>query len=159
MLRMPRKRRYNEFSRQANRKTVILLTAFFLLGTVISVRRKIGGLAVYLLTWVLSYPMIYAGTCRYCPYYGKRCPIPLEGACVNNFLARGSGTFGYAQLFWAGAAYVLRMAVPSGIILSDRLRVLGSAYLGIIAAFWTNHLLIEGCPNCINSDCPLNPDH
>ncbi|MEN6473143.1 MAG: hypothetical protein ABFD81_03945 [Syntrophaceae bacterium] len=159
MLRPPRKHRYSEFPRQASRKAVFLLTAFFLLGMAISARRKIVGLAVYLLAWVLSYPVIYAGTCRKCPYYGKRCPIPLEGSCVGNFLARGAGSFGYAELFWAGVAYLLRMAVPAGIILLDRLRMLGSAYLGIVAAYWTNHLLVEGCPNCINSTCPLNPDH
>jgi len=159
MLRLPRKHRYSEFSRQANRKTVFLLAAFFLLGMAISARRKIVGPAAYLLSWVFSYPVIYAGTCRKCPYYGKRCPIPLEGACVSSFLARGDGSFGYVQLFWAGVAYLLRMAVPAGIILGDRLRLLGGAYFGVIAAYWTNHLLVEGCPNCINNACPLNPDH
>jgi len=159
MPRVTRKSRLTEFSTMANRNTPGILTTLFLFGMVISARRKISGFAAYLLTWLLSYPLIYAGTCRYCPYYGKRCPIPLEGGCVSAFVARGAGAFGYARLFWAGMAYVLRMSVPAAIIFRDRLRVLGSAYVGVIAAFWTNHLLIEGCPNCINSACPLNPDH
>jgi hypothetical protein len=159
MLKFRRKNHYTEFSTQANRKTVILLSVFFLLGLLISTRRAMRGILSYLSLWILSYPIIYAGTCRNCPYYGKRCPIPFEGSCVQHFFARGNGSFGYAELFWASVTYLIRMLIPLRIILSERLIALGSVYFGIAGAFWGNHFLIEGCPNCINTACPINPDH
>ena len=47
----------------------------------------------YLALWGLSYPVIYAGACRYCAYYGKACPIPLEGSCVHYFFKKSFGPF------------------------------------------------------------------
>jgi hypothetical protein len=159
VLRAKRRNRYARFPRHANQGNLVLLTALFLSGLAISRRLKRTGIAVYLILWALSYYVIYAGTCRHCPYYGKRCPIPLEGGLVNSFCAPGSQRFGYAALFWALIAYLLRTMLPASVMLHDRLLKQGSAYFGILAAFWVNHLFIEGCPNCINTACPLNPEY
>jgi hypothetical protein len=159
MLQFRRRNHYTEYPTQSNRKSMILLTAFFMFGLLISARRAILGMVTYLGLWILSYPVIYAGTCRSCPYYGKRCPVPLEGSCVQHFVRRGNGSFGYPELFWASVTYLLRMLMPLHIIKSDRLITLGSVYLTITGAFWVNHFLVEGCPNCINTACPFNPDY
>ncbi|MGC9324833.1 MAG: hypothetical protein ACP5G0_08830 [Desulfomonilia bacterium] len=159
MLGIQRRNHTERFSESANPTTRVLLTVFFTLGLLISWRRRVFGTAAYLVAWLLSYGVIYAGTCRNCAYYGKPCPIPLEGSCVQVFVPRGDTRFGYGSLFWATSAYVMRVSVPAAILHADRLIAAGAAYTGILALFWINHLWREGCPNCINLECPLNPDH
>lgn len=159
MLKFRRKHFIQEFSTPTILKTVILLTMVFLLGLAISVKRGISGVVAYLLLWGFSYPVLYLGACRHCVYYGKRCPVPLEGSCVHHVVAKGTGNFGYTALFWASMAYLLRFMLPARIIVTERLVTQGAAYFGIVSAFWVNHLLVEACPNCINTACPLNPDH
>jgi len=159
MLRAKRKNRYAEFPIRANWPTVLILAILFFLGLGISWDMKLPGAVLYGLLWVGSYLVIYMGTCRNCVYYGKRCPIPLEGSCVHYFVKPGKAPFGFAGLIWATLAYAMRVALPFFIIVRGNMMVVGSLYGGFLALFWVIHLYVTGCPNCINDECPLNPDH
>jgi hypothetical protein len=49
------------------------------------------------------------------------------------------------------------VGLPVWVILQGRL-VFEGILLGLIfILFWVFHLLLSGCPNCINYACPLNP--
>ncbi len=159
MFRAKRKNRYSAFDGGRNRLSGLLLAGLFGLGLWISSLMGLWGAAAYLLLWGVSYPVIYAGTCRYCAYYGKACPVPLEGACVHHFFSPRPGTFGFLQLFWALVAYFLRIIVPVVVIVLHAAYLPGLAYVLLLGAFWVVHLRITGCPNCINAACPLNPDY
>jgi len=159
MLRAKRKNRYPAFDGGRNRLSGLLLAGLFGLGGWISSFMGLWGVAAYLLLWGASFMVIYAGTCRYCAYYGKACPVPLEGAWVHRFFSRSSGTFGFLQLFWAMVAYFLRAIVPVIAIIIHGAYLPGLSYVLLFAAFWVVHLRITGCPNCINAACPLNPDY
>ena len=158
ILRPKRKDRLLNFHIKTNFLTVFLLSALFLTGCMISLRLNLPGLISYVLLWCLSYFILFAGACKNCVYYGKKCPIPLEGSCVNYFFKQGEGTFGYAALFWATIAYVLRICIPVYLIFSDKLIAPGAIYFSILSVFWVIHLRFTGCPNCINYQCPLNPE-
>ncbi|BBO76339.1 hypothetical protein DSCW_37560 [Desulfosarcina widdelii] len=114
------------------------------------------GAALYLLLWLGSYGVIYAGACRDWVYYDKSCPIPLEGGCVHRFFRSGSGRFGVASLLWATFAYVMRVFLPLFIVVRERLVAIGLAHIGVLALFWIVHLYLAACPNCVNFRCPLN---
>ncbi len=157
MIRAKRKNRYPAFDGGRNLPQALLLVGFFGMGLWLSRLAGGWGIASYLLLWMVSYPVIYAGTCRYCAYYGQKCPVPLEGACVHRFFPPGGKPFGSPQLLWALAAYFLRVIVPVIVIVSRGAYLSGLAYALLFAAFWIVHLRIAGCPNCINEDCPLNP--
>jgi hypothetical protein len=159
VVRATRKNSYTSFSSRTNTPVFLLLVLFFFLGFFISLRFSVPGVVVYLGLWLVSYIVIYAGTCRNCVYYGRRCPIPLEGSCVHHFLKKGEKPFGRSALFGAMVAYLLRILVPSFIIFYSQWLWLGIAYFGIFVLFWVIHLRVTGCPNCVNIDCPLNPDY
>jgi|GEM_PF-83856 len=147
-----------QISTAHNGPTVLLLAALFACGLAVSLHAGAVAALTYLLLWGVSYGVIFAGTCRYCAYYGKKCPIPLEGSCVDRLFTKKAGRFGYRQLLWATAAYGLRLLVPVWVILQYRMIGWGIAYAGLLAGFWIIHLRVTGCPNCINTACPLNPD-
>lgn len=159
MLRPGRKSSLNRFSFKDNYLTVLLLTGLFVCGLVISFEYRWPGVVMYVALWALSYGIIYAGTCRHCAYYGEKCPIPLEGGCVHGFFEKKQEGFGYAPLFWAILAYGLRVGMPAIIVIRHALLIEGILYLGLLIVFWIVHLRFSGCPNCINTDCPLNPDY
>lgn len=159
MLRPNRKQNLAEFSADKNIFSIILLAALFLVGLTISFKYGLLCLIIYLLLWAVSYAIIYAGTCRYCVYYGKKCPIPLEGSCVHKFFKKKDTGFGWARILWATFVYLLRILVPLVIIIRDSLLVWGLSYTGTLVTFAMVHLWITGCPNCINIECPLNPDY
>ena len=137
--------------------TIGLFVALFVCGLFISNGAGWEGLCTYMALWVASYGVIYAGTCRYCSYFGKQCPIPLEGSMVHRFLGKKENGFGYIQLFWAAVAYSLRILVPVIVIFTDRRYGWGVLFLAVFVLFWINHLWIAGCPHCVNDQCPLNP--
>lgn len=157
MLRPDRKSRQSVFTPAINWPTLLLTGALFGAGLVISAHPGWVAAGVYLVLWGLSYPLIYAGACRYCAYYGKACPIPLEGSGVRFFFKKSDKPFGFSALVWATAAYGLRVAVPLAVVFKDGLVAAGAIYLGVLTAFWVVHLRIVGCPNCVNTACPLNP--
>jgi len=158
MLRPDRKGRLHNFDIKNNFLTVLLLTAFFFAGLVISLNLKIPGTVSYILCWVVSYLILFAGTCRNCVYYGRKCPIPLEGSCVNYFFKKGENQFGYISLLWATIAYVFRVCIPVYIIFTEQMIMFGAFYFFMLAIFWIVHLRFTGCPNCVNYQCPLNPE-
>ena len=159
MLTPERRNHFSAFPFHANWPTRLLLTLLFLAGFWISWRMRLVGMAVYLLLWLASYGVIYTGTCRYCVYYGKPCPIPLEGSCVHHLFNRGGGRFGFTSLIWAVFAYALRAFLPVFIVVREGLVAVGLGYAGVLALFWIVHLFVSGCPNCINTRCPLNCDY
>jgi hypothetical protein len=157
MFKPKRKNHYPSFARERNMPQAVLLAGIFGLGFWISSFVGFRAVAGYLLLWVISYPVIYAGACRYCAYYGKKCPIPLEGSCVQYFFTRSEKPFGYTQLFWALVAYFLRMAVPVAAIVIHAAYFPGLILALLLTVFWIVHLRAAGCPNCVNVTCPLNP--
>jgi hypothetical protein len=158
MLRPERKERLTDFHMKNNFLTISLLIALFFSGFMISLKLKIPGTVFYILLWIMSYLILFAGACKNCVYYGKKCPVPLEGSCVHYFFKKGEEEFGYGALFWATIAYVLRICIPVYIIFTQQLLIPGVIYFGILSVFWIIHLRFTGCPNCINYQCPLNPD-
>lgn len=158
MIRAKRKDHLSEFPVRTNWVTVLLIALLFLIGLGITWQLRLSGVVLYGLLWVGSYLVLYVGTCRNCVYYGKRCPVPLEGSCVQYVVRRGNGKFGFSGLVWATLAYVMRIGLPFYIIAKQGMILAGILYGGTLALFWIVHLFVTGCPNCINSDCPLNPD-
>ena len=156
MLRPKRKKRLSEFSGGKNYPAVSLLSAFFVSGLLISYKYSLTGIALYIGLWGISYFTLYAGTCRYRVYHGKKCPVPLEGSCARHFFDKKENGFGNSQLFWAAVAYMLRVLLPVVIIFRETFYVYGIIYSGLFILFWTVHLFYTGCPNCINGKCPLN---
>jgi hypothetical protein len=159
VLKPNRKRNIAEFTIRDNLFSALLLAAVFLAGMAISFYDGLRGFAGYLALWVVSYFIIYAGTCRYCVYYGKKCPIPMEGSCVHKFFEKKDSGFGWIQLSCATIVYLLRIIVPAVIIIRDELFKWGLVYALILTVFWVVHLRLTGCPNCVNTECPLNPDY
>jgi len=159
MIKTKRRGRYTEFPIKANLAVALVLGFIFFHGLILSLRIKPFGAPAYLFLWIASYFVIYMGTCRSCIYYGKRCPVPLEGSCVNRFFKKSEKPFGYFSLLAASFAYLLRIAVPIVAIAVDRIFIQGGVYVGLLILFWTVHLRFTGCPNCINGSCPLNPDY
>lgn len=159
MLTHERENHFSEFPLYANVPTRLLLALLFFLGGWISLGMGVSGLIGYLLLWIASYGVIYAGTCRHCAYYGRTCPIPLEGSCVHHFFGRGHGRFGFPGLMWAVAAYALRVFLPLFIVVRDGRVATGLGYAGVLALFWIVHLFVSGCPNCVNARCPLNRNY
>ena len=157
MIRPGRQQTIQRFSVSHNPITVILLGLLFLIGLAVIWQHSRVAVLAYLGLWAVSYPVIYAGTCRYCIYYGKPCPIPLEGSCVHHFFGKKDKPFGLAQLFWASTAYALRVSLPVIFIFKYGMAIQGGIYFLVLAGFWVVHLRFSGCPNCINTSCPLNP--
>lgn len=158
MWKTKRKGRLANFDLRTRIVSSLILLALFGDGIVISSRHGVSVIGIYLALWILSYIVIFAGTCRYCVYYGKSCPVPLEGGCVHYLFEYGGEKFGLGALFWASVAYVLRICVPILIIVNDELWLAGGLYMALFVAFWMVHLLVTGCPNCLNRSCILNPD-
>lgn len=157
MLRPKRKGHYSRFDGVRNLPQALLLAGLFGFGLWMAMLCGFLGVVVYLMLWAASYPVIYAGACRCCAYYGEKCPIPLEGSWVHRFFDRSPKPFGYAALFWALTAYGMRAAMPVAVIIIHGVYIAGLLYAVLFAAFWIVHLRISGCPNCINTACPLSP--
>ncbi len=157
MLITKRKNYLTEFSLKQKLVPTILFVLLFLVGLVILLQYELLYIGAYLILWLVSYPVIYAGTCRYCANYGKPCPIILEGGMVHWVFDRVNKPYGMMQLIWASVAYLLRIVVPFIIIIQNQLWTWGILYGATFIGFWFSHLRITGCPNCVNYQCPLNP--
>jgi hypothetical protein len=106
-----RKNRLSEFTIKEYGINGILLAILFLLGLFLSWKLSwLAGL-LYLVFWAASYAALYAMTCRNCTNYGKSCPVPLEGCCVQRFFGRGE-KFGFMAGAGAVSAYFLRVCIP-----------------------------------------------
>lgn len=147
----------SEFSWRNNLVTRIMLAVLFLSGLSLSILYHPLAAVPYILLWLASYLVIFAGTCRSCVYYGKACPVPLEGSVVCRVFPKSSRPFGWPALFFATVAYVLRIGIPVAVIAEKGLIAEGIAFGLIFTLFWAVHLFVSGCPNCVNYPCPLNP--
>lgn len=153
-----RKNTYDDFTFGNKIINSLLLILFFITGFNICSENGFLSTVMYLGLWVLSYYVIYAGTCRYCAYYGKSCPIPLEGSMVDRFFEKKEG-FGAMQLVWAFVAYFLRIILPLVIGIELGLYKQVGVFLLLYVLFMVFHQKLVGCPNCLNKNCPLNPDY
>jgi len=136
LIRPKRKQHISQFSFSDNYPSVILLGLLFISGLLIVWPGGLLIAAAYLSLWAASYIVIYAGTCRYCAYYGNKCAIPLEGSCVHQFFEKKEETFGLRQLLWATAAYGLRVVLP--VIFIVKYKMIG---WGIVFFFNFNRVL------------------
>ena len=147
----------SEFCIRNNPVALTALTGLFFTGAYLTMMLAPLLLLAYAGLWVLSYMVLYFGTCRYCAYYGKSCPVPLEGSLVNRVVKRSTKPFGWMAIGYAFFAYMLRIAVPVAAIVKRQLYIEGAIFGVFFLAFWIAHLLVSGCPNCVNYGCPLNP--
>ena len=134
-----------------------ILALLFLEGLFIVARHGALHIAILIALWIASFPVIHFSMCRKCRYYGKRCPIPGEGNFVHLLFRKKEGPTGL--LNWMGVllCYVMRLGYP--VIFLDK----NSIWIGIIyATTFLVYMLILGrvlgCPNCIKTECPMNPD-
>lgn len=158
VFRAKRKKELNEFSAGDKIINSLLLLLLFFTGLYISLQMGVEAVVLHIVSWILSFVVIYAGACRYCAYYGKGCPVPLEGGLVHIFFKKKDSGFGITQLAWAGLTYALRVIIPTIAVIKLGLFVEGIIFYSIFILFNILHSLVVGCPNCINRDCPLNPD-
>ena len=117
---------------------------------------------ILLMLWILSFPVIHFSLCRKCIYYGKRCPIPGEGNLAHILFEKKEGPIG--PLNWAGVllCYVMRLGYPALFLVLYPERY--SFLVGVIYAltFVLMFLMLFyaiGCPNCMKTECPMNPDN
>ena len=151
-----RKGHINRFSWKDNILTRFALIALFLFGLYISIQYGFRSSIAYILLWVASYLILFAGTCRRCAYYGRACPIPLEGSLVCHVLPKSEKPFTWSAIFYASIAYVLRIGIPIAVIIRERLVLRGILFGLLFIIFWVANLFLSGCPNCVNYQCPLN---
>ena len=152
-----RKRRLSEFTIKEYGINGILIAVLFLFGLYITLEISLIATFLYLLAWVTSYFVLYALTCRNCTNYGKICPVPLEGSCVNRFFSRGN-KFGLLAGAGAVLACFLRVCIPYAAIFQSGSILYFILYTGVLVLFFYVLLYHTGCPNCTNDQCPLNPD-
>jgi hypothetical protein len=157
MLLPGRKNHIAEFPFRKKLLPSLLLAMLFAAGILLLSIYDATLITAYLVLWIASYPVIYAGTCRYCANYGKPCPVVLEGGMVHRFFKRGTKHFGIMALIWACVAYTMRIAVPCLVIVQNRLWSWGMLIGVLFSGYWIVHIWIVGCPNCVNYYCLLNP--
>lgn len=152
-----RKSRLTEFTIREYGINGVLLAILFLLGLLLSWKLSWFVGLLYLVFWAASYAVLYAMTCRNCANYGKSCPVPLEGSCVQRFFSRGE-KFGFMAGVGVLLAYFLRVCIPYVIIFQMGLALYFLLYTCVFVGFFYVLLYRTGCPNCINTKCPFNPD-
>lgn len=152
-----RKRKLSEFTIKEYGLNGVLMAILFLFGLVLSEKLSTFAIFLYVLLWVASYFVIHATTCRNCVYHGKQCPVPLEGSCSHLTFDRGNN-FGIVAGVGGLVSYFLRVCIPYVAIFQSGSILYFLSYTGIIAVFFYILFYHTGCPNCINTKCPLNPD-
>lgn len=152
-----RKAHLSAFGLKDNPVSVVSLIGLFLFGLYLSILLHSLLSIAYAGLWVASYLVLYYGTCRYCAYYGKSCPVPLEGSLVDRVVSKSDKPFGWMAIFYASLAYVLRIGIPVAALVEHQLVTEGVIFASLFVLFWTSHLCFTGCPNCINYGCPMNP--
>jgi hypothetical protein len=152
-----RKNRLSTFTIKEYGINGLLMAILFLFGLYLSWRLSAFAGMLYLLLWVASFFVIHATTCRHCVYHGKQCPVPLEGSCSHLTVDRGNN-FGIFAGLGGILAYFLRVCIPYASIIQGGSMLYFVLYSGVIALFFYVLLYHTGCPNCINTKCPMNPD-
>ena len=157
-LKAKRKKRLVEFTIKESGTTGFFMAILFLFGLYLSWTLSVYAKLLYLLFWVVSFFLIHGMTCRNCVYHGKHCPVPFEGSCSDTFFSKGKG-FGLISTIGVILTYSLRICIPyvaiyrSGSI-SDFI-----SYTTVFLLFFYVLIFHTGCPNCINLQCPMNPEH
>ena len=156
-LKPKRKAKLSEFTIKEYGINAILMVILFLLGLYLSWKLSTFAGLLYVLLWVASYPLIHATTCRNCVYYGKQCPVPFEGGCSHLMFDRGNN-FGLLAGLGGLLAYFLRICIPCVAIIQTGSIIYFALYTGVIVLFFYVLFYHTGCPNCIQTKCPMNPD-
>ena len=152
-----RKNRLSEFTIKEYGINGLLMAILFLFGLYLSWKLSTFAGMLYVLLWVASYPLIHATTCRNCVYYGKQCPVPFEGGCSHLMFERGNN-FGILAGVGGLLAYFLRVCIPYLAIIQAGSAMYFALYTGVILLFFYILFYHTGCPNCIQTKCPMNPD-
>jgi hypothetical protein len=153
-----RKARLSEFTIREYGINGIFVAALFLFGLFLSWKLSAFAGMLYLLLWLLSYPVIHATLCRNCVYHGKQCPVPFEGGCSHLISDKGHN-FGVLVGIGGILAYFMRVCIPYVAIFQTGSVLYFILYTGVLAGFFYVLLYHTGCPNCINTNCPFNPDY
>ncbi len=122
-----------------------------------------GGLHVVVLIvlWVASFPVIQFSLCRKCLYYGKRCPVPGEGNLANLLFEKKEGPAGFMDYMGVVLCYAMRLGYPAIFLFlypEKYSRLTGLIYALTIVLFFMILANVIGCPNCMKTECPMNPD-
>ena len=152
-----RKNKLSQFTFKEYGINGLFIAVLFLFGLFLSWELSVFAGFMYLLLWVASYFVIHATTCRNCVYHGKRCPVPLEGSCSHLTFERGNN-FGLLAGIGGLVAYFLRVCIPYIALAQAGSITYFILYTGIFALFFYVLFFHTGCPNCINTKCPMNPD-
>lgn len=152
-----RKKRLTEFTIKAYGINGGLMAMIFLFGLSLSWELSLFAVGLYLISWLASYPIIHAITCRNCVYHGKQCPVPFEGGCSHLTSDRGNN-FGLLAGLGGMLAYFLRVCIPYVAISHSGSVLFFILYTGNIVILFYVLFYHTGCPNCINAKCPMNPD-
>lgn len=152
-----RKNRLSEFTIKEYGINGAIIAALFLFGLILSWNLSVFAGLLYLLAWVASYFVIHATTCRNCVYHGKQCPVPLEGGCSHLMFDQGSN-FGIIAGIGGLVAYFLRICIPYVAIFQAGSITYFILYSGVLVSFFYVLFYHTGCPNCIQTKCPMNPD-
>jgi hypothetical protein len=152
-----RKNKLSQFTLKEYGINGVFITALFLFGLYLSWKLSTFAGLLYVLLWVASYFIIHATTCRNCVYHGKQCPVPFEGSCSHLTFDRGNN-FGIFAGIGGLVAYFLRVCIPYVAIFQSGSILYFVLYTGVIGLFFYVLLYHTGCPNCINTKCPMNPD-
>ncbi|BBO78525.1 hypothetical protein DSCW_59420 [Desulfosarcina widdelii] len=152
-----RKKKLDKFTLKEYGINAVLMAIIFLFGLYFSWELSNFAGMLYLLLWVASYFVIHATTCRNCVYHGKQCPVPLEGGCSHLTFERGNN-FGLIAGVGGLLAFFLRLCIPYVAIIKAGSMMYFVLYSGIVILFFYVLLYHTGCPNCINTKCPMNPD-
>lgn len=152
-----RKKRLTEFTVKEYGINGVLMAILFLFGLYLSLGLSTFAAGLYMILWLASYPIIHATTCRHCVYYGKQCPVPLEGNCSHLTFDKGNN-FGILAGLGGLLAYFLRVCIPYVAIFHSGSVLFFILYTGTIGIFFYVLFFHTGCPNCIQTKCPMNPD-
>lgn len=153
-----RKQRLSEFTIREYGLNGAFVAILFLFGLFLSWKLSAFAGMLHLLLWLLSYPVIHATLCRNCVYHGKPCPVPLEGSCSHLAFDKGHD-FGILAGIGGLVAYFMRVCIPYAAIFQMGAVLHFVLYTGIIAGLLYVLLYHTGCPNCLNRQCPFNPDY
>ena len=152
-----RKKRLSEFTIKEYGINAVLMAILFLFGLYLSWKLSTFAGMLYVLLWLASYPIIHTTTCRHCVYYGKQCPVPLEGGCSHLLFERGNN-FGILAGIGGLLAYFLRICIPYMSIIQAGSYFNFVLYSGMLVLFFYVLFYHTGCPNCVQTKCPMNPD-
>ncbi len=139
-----------------------MLGLLFLEGAVIVSRFGAIHILILLILWIISFPVIHFSLCRKCYNCGKRCAIPGEGELANLLFEKREGPPGLFNWLGTALSYVIRLGYPAAFLILYPERystTMAVIYELTFIMFLLLDARVIGCPNCMNKNCPLNPDY